>query len=433
MKPHMMIKFIDGFRGPDLPHWTEILDGKPSIPERFQSDIDLILTRYGITISPTQEYKPKDSAWSENEISTGINRVYRLILKQDRGIPPEMISDISLLPIVEKVHIGQIGQSPLPQPQMAQQMGATTGRASRDMIYLHQAHQFTQGDPSITVAVLDTGVDLDHPDLRHACEPGSDFVNIIDGATDFLGDYTDADQDPNDEVGHGTHIAGIIVGKGIAMPAGVVPRCKLLPVRVLAAMKRGGKRVGAGLLDNINAGIKWAVDQGADVINMSLGIRHTGGGLPHEEVVDYALKMGVTIVAASGNDGREQLYYPGALKGVIAVGAVDDRNEIAPYSTYGKQVSFVAPGTDIYSAYLNGEYAFSSGTSHAAPFVTGAVAILKSFARSTGKNLSDGHIKHILKHTADKVDRRFKHPKAGFGRLNLIDALRLLKHKLNSR
>ncbi|MFH1717983.1 MAG: S8 family serine peptidase [Planctomycetota bacterium] len=312
-------------------------------------------------------------------------------------------------------------------------MSATTGQASRDMIYLRQAHQFTRGDPSITVAVLDTGVDVNHRELRGSVEAGFDFVNIIDGAADFIGDYTDTDPDPDDEVGHGTHVAGIIAGKGVAMPTGVVPGCKLLPVRVLAAMKKGGRRVGAGLLDNINAGIKWAVDQGADVINMSLGIRHTGGGLPHEEVVSYALKMGATIVAASGNDGQEQLYYPGALKGVIAVGAVDDHDEIAPYSTYGRQVSFVAPGTDIYSAYLDGEYAFSSGTSHAAPFVTGAVAMLKSFARSTGKNLSDGHVKHILKHTADRIDRRFKHPKAGFGRLNLIDALRLLKHKLSSR
>jgi subtilisin family serine protease len=70
--------------------------------------------------------------------------------------------------------------------------------------------------------------------------------------------------------------------------------------------------VGAGLIDNINAGVKWAIDQGADVINMSLGVQYTGGGLPHEEVVEYARRKGVTIVAASGNDEQEALYYPGA-------------------------------------------------------------------------------------------------------------------------
>jgi thermitase len=213
---------------------------------------------------------------------------------------------------------------------------------------------------------------------------------------------------------------------------GVVPECKVMPIRVLGAMQRGSKRVGAGLVDNINTGIKWAIDHGADVINMSLGIQQTGGGLPHQEVVDYAQQKGVTIVAASGNDGKEQLYYPGALPHVIAVGAMDEQDGIPPFSTYGKQVSFIAPGTNIYSSYLNGNYAFSTGTSHAAPFVTGAVALLKSYAlKQRNYRLSDSQVKHILKHTADKVDTRFKHHKAGFGRLNLADALRLLNYKLS--
>ncbi len=430
MKPHIGIKFRQGYGLPRLPHWKEILDGKADVPGRFQSDVDTLLSQYGIAVWPTLEYQPKQETWSPREKAAGVDRIYRLILRQDQGIPPRLISNISLLPVVEKVHIGHIEQALLPDPRIAQHFSTRAGSAARNLIFLKQAHAFTQGDPSVVVAVLDTGVDADHPELRDAVRPGFDFVDIIDGAKEFLGDYTGADADAGDEVGHGNHVAGIIAGRGLAMPAGVVPQCKILPVRVLAAMKRGGTRVGAGLLDNINAGIKWAIDQGVDVINMSLGIRHTGGGLPHEEVVNYAREMGVTIVAASGNDGQEQLYYPGALKGVIAVGAVDENGDIASYSTYGRQVSLVAPGSAIYSAYLGGKYAFSSGTSQAAPFVSGAVALLKSFAKSAGKTLSDGQVKHILKHTADKIDRRFKHPKAGFGRINLIDALRLLKHKL---
>ncbi|MCP5048829.1 MAG: S8 family serine peptidase, partial [bacterium] len=201
-------------------------------------------------------------------------------------------------------------------------------------------------------------------------------------------------------------------------------------VRVLASMKRGKRTIGAGFKDNINTAIKWAVDRGADVINMSLGIRHTGGGIPHKEVVDYARRKGVTIIAAAGNDGQETLYYPGALSHVIAVGAYDRSGTVAHYSTYGEQVDFTAPGSDIYSTYLNNDYAFSTGTSHAAPFVTGAVAMLKSAALKKGKKISDSQVKYILKHTADKVDRRFKNRKAGFGKLNLIDALRLLNYKL---
>jgi subtilisin family serine protease len=280
--------------------------------------------------------------------------------------------------------------------------------------------------------VIDTGVDLHHPELEGVLKPGHDFVDIIDGADEFIGDFTGADPDPDDEVGHGTHVSGIIAGRGEKMPGGVAPECRILPVRALAAMKRGEQRVGAGLVDNINAAIKWAIDQGADLINMSLGVRHESGGLPHEEVVDYAERRGVTIIAASGNDGTRQLYFPGALPHVVAVGAADSRGEVASFSTYGDHVTLIAPGEDIYSSYLNGRYAFASGTSQASPFVAGAVALMKSFAKAQGRRLSDRQIKHVLKNTSDKVDTRFKHPKAGYGCLNLADALRWLEYRFET-
>ena len=148
--------------------------------------------------------------------------------------------------------------------------------------------------------------------------------------------------------------------------------------------------------------------------------------------MEYARRKGVTIIAASGNDGQEEYYYPGALPHVIAVGATEEAGDVAAFSTYGEQADLTAPGTNIYSTYLNDEYAFSSGTSQAAPFVAGAVALLKSYAlQKRGNRLSDRKVKHVLKHTADKVDARFKHRKAGFGKLNLIDALRLLDYKLS--
>ena len=279
--------------------------------------------------------------------------------------------------------------------------------------------------------MLDTGVADGHPELRHALVEGTDTVDILDGAGKFLGDYLGADPDPDDEVGHGTHVAGIIAAKGINMPPGVAPRCKIIPIRVLAAMMKDGRRVGAGLIENINYGVKAAVDAGAAVINMSLGVKHTGGGLPHEEVIEYARANDVSIVAASGNDGTDELYYPAALPGVITVGASSNNGDVSSFSTFGRHVSLIAPGDGIYSSYLNNDYAFSTGTSHAAPFVSGAIALLKSFARQKGRRLRDRHIKHILKHTSDKVDHRFKHPKAGFGRLNLVDALRLAHSKLS--
>ena len=167
------------------------------------------------------------------------------------------------------------------------------------------------------------------------------------------------------------------------MPMGLSPRSKIIPVRVLGAMRKGDSVVGAGIVDNINAGLKFAIDAKADIINMSLGIKHSGGGLPHKEVIDYAKDEGVTIVAAAGNDGRHQMYYPGANPYVIAVGALDTNGEIAPYSTYGAHISFVAPGTNIYSTYLENKYAYSSGTSQAAPFVTALIALMKSLCQKT--------------------------------------------------
>jgi thermitase len=417
----------------EFPHWQNIIQSKAIAASHLQEQVDQVLADFGTSVWVTQEYEPSGQTWNETERASGLDRVYRLILQNDQEIPPGLIKRLSALPSVEEAVVGEIAQVQLPKlNQPAYQMEGGTDWRSRQAIGLDEAHRYSQGHPSIKVAVLDTGVTLSHIELQEALAPGYDFVDVIDGANKFVGDFLGYDDIPDDEVGHGTHVAGIIAAKGVAMPVGVVPECKVMPIRVLGAMQRGSKRVGAGLVDNINTGIKWAIDHGADVINMSLGIQQTGGGLPHQEVVDYAQQKGVTIVAASGNDGKEQLYYPGALPHVIAVGAMDEQDGIPPFSTYGKQVSFIAPGTNIYSSYLNGNYAFSTGTSHAAPFVTGAVALLKSYAlKQRNYRLSDSQVKHILKHTADKVDTRFKHHKAGFGRLNLADALRLLNYKLS--
>ncbi len=430
MKPHITLTLRRPLRNVALPYWVDAANQPQRRADKFLPAIDAIFARNGLEFSATQEYAPAGVQWSSHEVASGLDRMYRLVLLADTDIPKELVEAIRLVPEVEQVRAGSIGGIDL-QPQRAASLSIRTDRASRDAIYLEEAHAFTEGDEEITIAILDTGVDLDHPEYRDALLDGYDFVDILDGAADFIGDYLGADAIPEDEVGHGTHVAGIIAGRGKNMPRGVAPKCRILPVRVLAAMNKDGHPVGAGLVENINNGVKWAIDQGADVINMSLGVRHTGGGLPHKEVIDYAQRKGVTVVAASGNDGRQELYYPGAFPSVIAVGAADDRGDVAEFSTFGDQVSFIAPGVDVYSTGLENGYAFSTGTSHAAPFVTGAVALLKAHARALGRNLSDSQVKHVLKHTSDKVDRNFKHRKAGYGRLNIADGLRYLDYKLN--
>ncbi len=428
MKPHLIIKVKQPFETPTV-FWEKAIGSKNMVPERFLPSIDQILKKkYGLRFWLTKNYKPKNEEWSKDEIEAGFNRIYRLILQKNTRIPPSIIQEVQLLPQVEYVRVGGIATTGLPHSNLVR--GASLSQRYRNNgIYLEAAHAFSKGSPLIKVAILDTGFDVDHPEIQHAMLPGKDFVNIIDGASQFIGDFLDYDDSPEDEVGHGTHVAGIIAAQGRKMPIGVVPQCKIIPVKVLGALKRGDGAVGAGLIDNINNGIKWAVDQGAEVINMSLGIKHTGGGLPHEEVIKYALKKGVTVVAASGNDGRQDKYYPGALPGVIAVGAADDHGKVARFSTFGGHVSLIAPGVNIYSSFLKGGYAMSSGTSQAAPFVSGAIALIKSFAHSKGQKLRDKQIKYLLKHTSDKVSGRFKDLRAGFGRINLLDALKLYQYK----
>ena len=432
MKAHLRVKLAPNAHVDEpIPYWEDVIDDKSIAKTSFYRPVDDVFARYGIPIWVTREYRPIADAFDADEIAAGLNRIYRLILQRDEAVPPALVRDVQLVPTVEYARVGQIGVSDLP-PSQPVEMSVTTDRRSREAVYLDEAHAFSHGDPSVTVAVLDTGVELDHPELQQVLVPGYDFVDIIDGAGRFLGDFLGADDVPEDEVGHGTHVAGIIGGKGLAMPEGVVPGCKLLPVRVLGALQKGERRIGAGLIDNINNGIKWAVDHGADVINMSLGVAPVGGELPHEEVIEYARQKGVSVVAASGNDGSSvSRYFPGALPYVVTVGAFDDAGEVASFSTYGETIDFVAPGTNVYSSFLDKGYAFSSGTSHATPFVSGGIALLHSFARKRGSRLTDKQVKYVLRNTADRLDNRFRNLKAGFGRLNLVDAVRLLDHKLN--
>ena len=429
MKNHLIIWIDEGKSILEIPYWGDLIKSKGLTADRFYPEVIKLFDKYRVPVLYSKEYKPKLRTWSQNEVESGLDRIFRVILQHDKQFPPELIREISMVPFVQKVKTGAIGVAEI--PRRFAESKAIPGFDPASLIFLKEAHAFSTGSPSIKIAVLDTGVDHKHPEIQHAMLPGKDFVDIIDGADKFIGDYLGYDSEPDDDVGHGTHVCGILAAKGMNMMKGVVPSCKIIPIRVLGALRRGDAVVGAGLIDNINTGIKWAVDQGVDVINMSLGIKHEGGGLPHEEVIKYALSKGVSIVAASGNDGTKDLYYPGALPGVIAVGAVDNNDLIAGFSTYGAHVSFVAPGTAIVSSFPSGKYSMSSGTSQASPFVAGSIALLKSIAAKSGKKLKDNQVKYILKHTADRMDTRFKNIKGGYGRINLLDAIKLLQYKLS--
>lgn len=413
-----------------IPDWVSFISDKSVVSEHLIPAVDRLMDDLGLKFWVTREYQPSGDKWSDEERLHGLNRTYRLILQEDYQLPPDLIERIRLIPSVEDARELEIGEAALPHHELAEQT-SVLGRPA-DLINLPYAKAFTHGTRNINVAVLDTGVNLNHKELEGKIGKRYDFVDLEGmDTTDFIGHIKGYDDVVEDEIGHGTHVSGIVAGRGLAMDEGVCPDCTVMAVRVLATMKSGSRLVGAGIIDNINVGIKWAVDNGADVINMSLGIKHTGGGLPHEDVIRYALSKNVTVVAASGNDGTAERYYPGALPGVIAVGATDNAGAVTNFSSYGANISVVAPGLNIYSSFAHNTYAFASGTSQASPFVAGAVGLMKSYATQQGVQLSNDQIAYVLRATSDRVDSRLRNERAGYGLINLADAFKLLRHLVN--
>jgi thermitase len=221
-------------------------------------------------------------------------------------------------------------------------------------IHAPQGWDITTGSSSVTIAILDTGVDLGHPDLAAKIVGGYNAINPLMSA-----------QDDN---GHGTHAAGIAaaIGNNGVGVAGVSWGARLMPVKILNSAGRGN-------VDDFAEGVKWAADHGAQVINLSLGSPNSSSVML--DAVNYAYSKGSIIVAAAGNDGGTPLLYPAQYPHVVAVGAVDNVNNHAWFSNYGPELDLVAPGVNIYSTIIGG-YAYQSGTSMAVPYVSGLAAIL---------------------------------------------------------
>ncbi|MFH0345359.1 serine protease Isp [Bacillus vallismortis] len=220
---------------------------------------------------------------------------------------------------------------------------------------------------NVKIAVLDTGCDISHPDLKNQVIGGKNFTDDDGGKEDVISDYN----------GHGTHVAGTIAANdsngGIA---GVAPEASLLIVKVL-----GGAN-GSGQYKWIINGINYAVEQKADIISMSLGGPNDVPEL--EEAVKNAVKNGVLVVCAAGNEGdgnerTEELSYPAAYNEVIAVGSVSVARELSEFSNANKEIDLVAPGESILSTLPNKKYGKLTGTSMAAPHVSGALALIKSY------------------------------------------------------
>ena len=276
----------------------------------------------------------------------------------------------------------------------------------------------------VTIAIVDSGVDLGHPDLAANVDLDRD-VDFVDGKTD-----TDGAQDTT---GHGTHVAGIaaaVTNNGVGI-AGVAPRARIMAVRVLGPEENRTARIAAG--------IRYAADHGAQVVNLSLSYSPpghidsiTGSMRPVHEAIAYALSKGAVVVASAGNDSLPLCAEPAAVNGVLCVGAVDRSERPAYYTNFESRRSkryLVAPGgdqtiscaNDVLSTYLRGAarscssvdgYEADAGTSMAAAFVSGTAALLaESGLKSTA-------IVECILRSADDLGPPGQDPIYGYGRLN---------------
>ncbi|OGC05188.1 hypothetical protein A2276_04535 [candidate division WOR-1 bacterium RIFOXYA12_FULL_43_27] len=219
-----------------------------------------------------------------------------------------------------------------------------------------------KGESGIVIAVADTGVEYTHEDLSSKVIKGWNYISD--------------NNDPLDDNGHGTHVAGIAAAmtnnaKGVA---GVGWNHNILAVKVLDSN-------GDGSIADVSNGIKYAADYGSDVINLSLGDDSPSSTL--KEAVDYAIAKGSLLVCAAGNENTSEPLYPAAYDGVLAVAATDSSDQRSIWSAtrasnWGTWVDLAAPGTSIYSTYIGNSYAYESGTSMASPFVAGVAALLFS-------------------------------------------------------
>jgi len=310
-----------------------------------------------------------------------------------------------------------------------------------DRIQADSAWALADGTGAL-IAVVDTGVDLGHPDLaaKIVAYPDADFVERNGTCTGSLRNRTCVQDGAQDANGHGTHVAGIaaaLTNNGIGV-AGTAPGARILPVRVLDAN-------GEGTADQVAAGIRYAADKGADVINLSLGFlsgldqvaKILGELDPVYAAIDYAWSKGAVIAIAAGNNSFPLCAEPSAHPRAVCVGATDQNDLRTFYSNGDATLSstyLVAPGGagllfcsgDIYSTYLRSKattcgpglgYEALAGTSMATPFVSGVAALL------AGRGLSNQQIVDRLKTTSDDLGLPGRDALFGYGRVNAVRAV----------
>jgi len=261
-----------------------------------------------------------------------------------------------------------------------------------------QSWTFNKDASGVVVAVIDTGVDLTHPDIEPHIASGYNVIKPED--------------QPEDDVGHGTHVSGVIsalVNNRLGV-AGMTWSSRILPVKVL-------DETGSGSTYAVAQGIIWATDHGAKVINMSLGNYATSSFL--HDAIKYAYDKDVVLIAASGNDNTDRPSYPAYYPEVFAVAASDSNNNRASFSNYGDYIDVTAPGVNIASTYPKNQYVALSGTSMATPHVSALAALI----RATNPSLRNTEVMDIIRITAQDIGDPGTDSYFGYGLINVPKAV----------
>ena len=302
-----------------------------------------------------------------------------------------------------------------------------------EAIKMPEAWAIEKGSEDVAIAIVDGGIDYNHVDLQSKIWINKDEIpdNGIDDddngyVDDFRGwdfadaptlpgrrDYTERDNDPMDETGHGTHVAGIAgaaVNNGVGV-AGVAWNCKLM------ALRAGFSTIQGTYLqdDDVSAAIVYAADNGAKSINMSWGDEVSAFVI--RDAVNYAYSKGCVLAAATGNNSKTIVIYPAALKNVIAVAGADGLGEVAHWSNSNAAVDIAAPGTRVLSTNIKNKYRVLTGTSMAAPHIAAVAALIFS-KRPT---LTNEEVRQLMVATATPLVGREK--AVGAGQVNAAKAL----------
>lgn len=347
----------------------------------------------GLYVLPLDDYSNKDLKIRELKESGHFNLVepnYKLYI--DQRVPERNYIKVIKHPDDE------------PLPVLSTKEITPNDKGFTSQYYLKQinaprAWRTTVGSSQI-VAVLDTGVDVNHPDL----------TGKISGSLE---------EDLTDNIGHGTEVSGIIAAntnnnQGIA---GIAWKTMILSLRIT-------DDVGQARVSTVVTALDEAYSSGAKIVQISLSTNQYSKTL--QNAIKEAQNRGILVISTAGNTGVQEIRYPGGFPGVIAVGSTGQNKEIESYSTTGEHVTLVAPGTSIYTTSLNSSYQSVSGTSFSSPQIAGAAALVWSIA----PDLTSDEVRDILIRSAEDLGDKGKDIKYGYGLLNTQRAVEMAKIKL---